>query len=227
MKPSLPLRTLVLETQHLSKFGQLTSSLRFKVIKKTSNSFVLQHKSNSRYFSNTKIFTMSSSFSNTDTGSKNPDPYKEKNLDHASIEEKVTDLGEFVSACKFGMMTTRDESSGMLVSRCMALAAKVYCKYSLLENYNSEAQSSTYNNPSRYHYQEANVSRNPAVSTSSFTPTPNLAKLTTWNPTPTLTSLSWTAPVNGHPYPVLPLSRLTGSPSKNIIALPWRPGSVT
>lgn len=67
---------------------------------------------------------MASSFSNTDTGIKNPDPYKEKNLDHASIEDKVNGLSEFVSACKFGMMTTR-ETSGMLVSRCMALAAKV------------------------------------------------------------------------------------------------------
>lgn len=67
----------------------------------------------------------SSSFSNADTGSKSADPYKEKNLDSASIKEKVEDLSDFVSACKFGMMTTRDGSTGRLVSRCMALAAKV------------------------------------------------------------------------------------------------------
>jgi hypothetical protein len=66
-----------------------------------------------------------SGFSNTDTGNKPADPYKEKNLDDASIKEKVEDLSGFVSACKFGMMTTRDGSTGRLVSRCMALAAKV------------------------------------------------------------------------------------------------------
>lgn len=66
------------------------------------------------------------SFSNTDTGSKNADPYKEKNLDDVSIKEKVEGLTEFIDACKFGMMTTRDGSTGALVSRCMALAAKVH-----------------------------------------------------------------------------------------------------
>jgi len=66
-----------------------------------------------------------SSFSNTDTGSKPADPYKAKNLDDASIKEKVEDLSEFISNCKFGMMTTRDGTTGRLVSRCMALAAKV------------------------------------------------------------------------------------------------------
>jgi hypothetical protein len=64
------------------------------------------------------------SFSNVDTGNKPADPYKEKNLDDASIKEKVEDLSEFISSCKFGMMTTRDGKSGALVSRCMALAAK-------------------------------------------------------------------------------------------------------
>jgi hypothetical protein len=65
------------------------------------------------------------SFSNTDTGNKPADPYKEKNIDDVSIKEKVEDLSDFISACKFGMMTTRNGSSGALVSRCMALAAKV------------------------------------------------------------------------------------------------------
>jgi hypothetical protein len=65
-------------------------------------------------------------FSNTDTGSKPADPYKAKNLDNeVSLKQKVEDLGEFMTACKFGMMTTRDISTGALVSRCMALAAKV------------------------------------------------------------------------------------------------------
>lgn len=65
------------------------------------------------------------SFSNADTGSKNPDPYKEKNLEDPSLKEKVEGLIEFVERCKFCMMTTRIESSGLLVSRCMALAGKV------------------------------------------------------------------------------------------------------
>jgi general stress protein 26 len=65
------------------------------------------------------------SFSNTDTGSKPQDPYKEKNKDETSLREKIEDLVAFMEKCKFAMMTTRIDSSGLLVSRCMALAAKV------------------------------------------------------------------------------------------------------
>lgn len=82
----------------------------------------------SLYRPNTRSFHQSilkMSFSNTDTGSKTADPYKAKNIDDVSIQEKVEGLSEFVTACKFGMMTTRDASSGDLTSRCMALAAKV------------------------------------------------------------------------------------------------------
>jgi hypothetical protein len=64
------------------------------------------------------------SFSNANTGDKPADPYKETNLNDVSIKEKVEGLSEFVSSCKFGMMTTRDSLSGALVSRCMALVAK-------------------------------------------------------------------------------------------------------
>ncbi|KAF3083121.1 hypothetical protein TWF102_011610 [Orbilia oligospora] len=54
---------------------------------------------------------------------KPTDPYKEKNLDtETSVEGKVNDLIEFITKCKLGMMTTRDAASGMLVSRCMAIA---------------------------------------------------------------------------------------------------------
>jgi hypothetical protein len=66
------------------------------------------------------------SFSNADTGSKPADPYKAENKDETSIKEKVEDLSEFITASKFGMMTTREGSTGQLVSRCMALAAKVH-----------------------------------------------------------------------------------------------------
>jgi len=55
---------------------------------------------------------------------KATDPYKAKNLDtEASVEEKVLGLIKFSEDCKFGLMTTRDAASGMLVSRCMAVAA--------------------------------------------------------------------------------------------------------
>ncbi|KAI1471693.1 uncharacterized protein F4812DRAFT_415130 [Daldinia caldariorum] len=65
------------------------------------------------------------SFSNTDTGNKPSGPYYEKNLDtDISLKEKVENLIKFVSSCKFGMMTTRDPTSGKLVSRCMAIAGK-------------------------------------------------------------------------------------------------------
>lgn len=67
-----------------------------------------------------------SGFSNTDTGSKAADPYTEVNKQtNISAQDKIEALDRFVNACKFGMMTTRDQSSGKLVSRCMAVAAKV------------------------------------------------------------------------------------------------------
>lgn len=65
------------------------------------------------------------SFSNADTGNKPSDPYTQKNLDNASLEEKINDLVNFAEKQKFCMMTTRIADSGLLVSRCMALAAKV------------------------------------------------------------------------------------------------------
>lgn len=61
-----------------------------------------------------------------DTSAKHADPYKEANLDNeVSLEQKIHDLSNFISHCKFGMMTTHDATSGNLVSRCMALAAQV------------------------------------------------------------------------------------------------------
>jgi hypothetical protein len=65
------------------------------------------------------------SYSNADTGSKPADPYKQKNLDDTSLTTKVEDLVAFAEKCKFCMMTTRIADSGLLVSRCMAMAAKV------------------------------------------------------------------------------------------------------
>ncbi|PWW74570.1 hypothetical protein C7212DRAFT_353268 [Tuber magnatum] len=64
-------------------------------------------------------------YSTADTGDKPADPYKDLNLDRdTSIKEKVEDLIAFVEGVKFGMMTTRQSQSGLLVSRCMSLAAR-------------------------------------------------------------------------------------------------------
>jgi len=79
------------------------------------------------------------SFSNADTGSKPADPYKAKNADETTLQEKVNDLSEFITACKFGMMTTRDGKSGALVSRCMALAAKETNGIDLIFHTNTES----------------------------------------------------------------------------------------
>jgi len=79
------------------------------------------------------------SFSNTDTGSKPQDPYKEKNKDETSLRQKIDDLVAFMDKQKFAMMTTRIESSGLLVSRCMALAAKESGGVDLLFHTNTES----------------------------------------------------------------------------------------
>lgn len=77
-----------------------------------------------------KLSRMSSSFSNADVpGDKPADPYKAANKSEPELKEKVEDLRNFVSSCKFGMMTTRIGSSGLLTSRCMAVAAKVQKPY--------------------------------------------------------------------------------------------------
>ncbi|KIX99758.1 uncharacterized protein Z520_04394 [Fonsecaea multimorphosa CBS 102226] len=52
------------------------------------------------------------------------DPYKAKNKDEPGLEEKINALNDFIRSSKFGMMTTRIADSGLLVSRCMALAAQ-------------------------------------------------------------------------------------------------------
>ena len=80
-----------------------------------------------RFIPIASVYKMSQKpFSNTDVpGDKPADPYKATNLTEPDLKEKVQDLAKFMDSCKFGMMTTRIESSGLLTSRCMALAAKV------------------------------------------------------------------------------------------------------
>jgi len=79
------------------------------------------------------------SFSNTDTGSKPADPYKAKNAEDVPLKEKIEDLVTFMDANKFAMMTTRVSSSGLLTSRCMALAAKESGGIDLLFHTNTES----------------------------------------------------------------------------------------
>lgn len=60
------------------------------------------------------------------SGAPAVDPYKSKNTEEdISLQERVEALVKFAQANKFGMMTTRDAETGMLVSRCMAIAASV------------------------------------------------------------------------------------------------------
>lgn len=66
----------------------------------------------------------SSGYPHTDTGSKPADPYREANLDHASLKERVEGLVQFIEGHKFCLMTTRQMDTGYLVSRCMAVAAR-------------------------------------------------------------------------------------------------------
>ena len=111
------------------------------------------------------------SFSNTDTGDKPADPYKEQNKNETSLKEKVQDLVAFMEKCKFAMMTTRIGSSGLLVSRCMALAAKVWprCLTPSFESAHSSSFDAGYFNTDL-------ISRKVAVSISSSTPIPSQAK---------------------------------------------------
>jgi len=82
---------------------------------------------------------MSEQFSNTTVEGKPADPYKEKNADEPGLEEKIEDLVKFITGCKFGMMTTRIASSGLLTSRCMALAATESGGIDLLFHTNTES----------------------------------------------------------------------------------------
>lgn len=66
-----------------------------------------------------------SSYSNADTGSKPADPYKEKNVDNASLKDKVQDLTAFIEKTKLCLMTTLVADTTKIATRAMALAATV------------------------------------------------------------------------------------------------------
>lgn len=59
-------------------------------------------------------------------GDKPADPYTHANKEQTDINTLVTDLVDFITTCKFGMLTTVEASShNNLVSRCMGLAGTV------------------------------------------------------------------------------------------------------
>lgn len=63
---------------------------------------------------------------NTSTGQHAVDPYKTQNYENPPVAQKIEDLVNFISEIKFGMLTTMQSNGELLVSRCMALAGKVY-----------------------------------------------------------------------------------------------------
>ncbi|CZT14486.1 probable blue-light-inducible Bli-3 protein [Ramularia collo-cygni] len=80
------------------------------------------------------------SFSNTDTGSKNADPYTAKNQEEPSLKEKVEDFTQFVSKTKFCLLTTKAAGTdGLLVSRAMAVAGQEGKGVDLIFHTNTES----------------------------------------------------------------------------------------
>ena len=188
MKSLAPLRRIcpTRPSSTAPRFSLITSLSVKPLQQNTLRSIATNNFQSTRHYTVSSALKMSSSFSNTDTGSKPADPYKAKNLDETSLKEKVEDLVGFVESCKFGMMTTRIESSGLLVSRCMALAAKVCSPHSLAYlTFGPNTNASSHDH------------RKAAVSTSSSTPIPNLAKLMTSKTIPKSILRSSTHPASG------------------------------
>ncbi len=75
--------------------------------------------------SSSTLISIEMSYSNASTGGKPADPYKEENIDEPSLKAKIEGLLGFIKSSKFGMLTTRDKSTGLLASRCMAVTAQV------------------------------------------------------------------------------------------------------
>lgn len=114
---SLVPRTLI----SISKYRLRTS---IPLISKFANIVRITPTSATRTFSLSSNMSTQPVYSTTNTGSKPEDPYKEANLDHASLKERVEDLLNFIEGHKFCLMTTRQHDTGYLVSRCMAVAAR-------------------------------------------------------------------------------------------------------
>lgn len=111
----------------LNPFSVLTRLSPRHLESKNFRPALTHHNLNLRRLSTKSTVKMSQkAFSNTEVPADKPaDPYTATNKTEPELKEKVQDLINFIESCKFGMMTTRIESSGLLTSRCMALAAKV------------------------------------------------------------------------------------------------------
>ncbi|PNP38665.1 protein bli-3 [Trichoderma gamsii] len=73
-------------------------------------------------------------------GDKPADPYTQSNKDETDLNTLVTDLVDFITKCKFGMLTTIEASSqNNLVSRCMGLAGTESGGIDLLFHTNTES----------------------------------------------------------------------------------------
>lgn len=204
MKSLAPLRRLC-PTKTPSTAPRLSLPLLWPSVKYHQSSYlhpIATSRQSIRLYTVSPSPKMSNSFSNADTGSKPADGYKAKNFDETSLKEKVEDLVAFIDACKFGMMTTRIESSGLLVSRCMALAAKVVLQPPSLTQ--DPITDSSFNQ-----------CRKAVVSISFSTPTPNLARLTIFTMTPKSTSLSSIRAASGPLFPAKPQSLPTAPRSRN------------
>ena len=114
MRPALSLQLIRL----------ISFSTRIKPVRPLTSTLLRANIPQSKTFSSSRM-----SFSNTNTGDKPADPYTAKNHDEPGTKDKIEDLSNFITSCKFGMMTTRDAASGSLVSRCMALADKVMLRH--------------------------------------------------------------------------------------------------
>ena len=79
------------------------------------------------------------SFSNTETGDAPADPYTKANKDDVPLPQKMADFTNFITDCKFGMMTTRESGSSRLVSRGMALAGTERNGVDLIFQVNTES----------------------------------------------------------------------------------------
>lgn len=121
---------------------------------------------------------------------RHADPYKERNVDNTSLSDKVVALTTFIQTHKYGMLTTRNANSGMLMSRCMALAGTVGPPSST-SSLPIAAKSRNMRNRNRKIWltNACNVltkaPRRRTVQTSSSTPTPTQARCPTSPPIPT------------------------------------------
>ena len=113
------------KTSFLTPINSYSTTRRFLTSTITTFHTIKPYK-NLRTLHTTTVKMSNPGTNTTGSGAPAVDPYKSKNTEEdISLQEKVEALVKFAQANKFGMMTTRDAETGMLVSRCMAIAASV------------------------------------------------------------------------------------------------------